>query len=172
MPESDQVNNLFWGNFNLHVSEEGTDIDAEIFMETLEAMGLYQHIPFSTHRSGNTLDLIISEIGSNTRIKTTSAGPFTSNHWAVISVLTAKRDNLKQQNRVVQKMSKITTDQWNDFFNSDNIKPNTNLKGLVNSFECELKRILDELAPEVKCTVLLKPRTHGTMLKQENRSVW
>ena len=49
-------NNIYIGDFNLHVSEE--DTDPAIFNDSIDAMGLYQHVGFPTHKSGNTLDLI------------------------------------------------------------------------------------------------------------------
>ena len=47
------------GDFNIHVNI-GSDSDAVRFLDLLSSMGLQQHISFSTHISGNTLDLLIS----------------------------------------------------------------------------------------------------------------
>ena len=49
-------NNLLLGDFNLHASKDD-DIDSTIFLDTIEAMGLYQHVTFPTHKQGNILDL-------------------------------------------------------------------------------------------------------------------
>ena len=38
-------NNIFIGNFNLHVSDE-LDMDAAIFNDSIDALGLYQHVGF------------------------------------------------------------------------------------------------------------------------------
>ena len=46
--------NLLLGDFNLHVSNED-DIDSAIFLDTIEAMGLYQHVSFPTHKNQVTL---------------------------------------------------------------------------------------------------------------------
>ena len=121
-------------------------------------MGLYQYVGFSTHNQGNILDLVISELGSNIRVKTTTPGPFISDHHAVISVLTAKRETLKQQTRMVHKLKKVTQDQWNECFNQQNVKLNANLDEMVQSLEDEFRRVMDELAPELKCTASLKPK--------------
>ena len=159
IPDNNQTNNLFVGDFNLHVSEgNNTDIDSAIFLDTLEAMGLYQHVGFSTHSQGNTLDLVISKLGSNIRVKTTTPGPFISDHHAVISILTAKRETLKQQTRMLHKLKWVTQDQWNKCFNQQNVKLNANLDEMVQSLEDEFRRVMDELAPELKCTASLKPK--------------
>ena len=64
------ANNVLMGDFNLYVSKEN-DINSTIFLDTLEGMGLYQHVVFPTHKSGNTLDLIISEIEGTATMMTT-----------------------------------------------------------------------------------------------------
>ena len=86
----DHNNNVLLRDFNLHVSNED-DIDSAIFLDTIEAMGLYQHVGFPTHKSGNTLDLILSEIQSDAMVITTAPGPYITNHRAVISTLNIKK---------------------------------------------------------------------------------
>ena len=113
IPDNNQTNNLFVGDFNLHVSEGNTDIDSAIFLDILEAMGLYQHVSFSTHNQGNTLDLVISELGSN---------------------------------------------ECSEYFNQQNVKLNANLDEMVQSLEDEFRRVMDDLASELKCTASLKPK--------------
>ena len=84
-------NNIYIGDFNLHVSEEETD--STIFNDSIEAMGLHQHVGFPTHKSGNTLDLILSDIQQTISVMTTSPGPFLSDHRAVIATLNSKKLN-------------------------------------------------------------------------------
>ena len=47
-------------DFNIHVGGH-TDIESQIFNDTMEAVGLQQHVNFKTHHAGNTLDLIFTE---------------------------------------------------------------------------------------------------------------
>ena len=49
------------GDYNMHVNNPNYE-DAASFLETNEALGLKQHVTFATHTSGNTLDLIFTEI--------------------------------------------------------------------------------------------------------------
>ena len=83
-------NNIFIGNFNLHVSDT-LDADSVIFNDTIEALALYQHVGFSTHKSGNVLDLILSDITSESKVLITAPSPFISDHRAVIGTLSIKR---------------------------------------------------------------------------------
>ena len=71
-------NNLFVGDFNLHVSKDDTDINAAIFSDSTEAIGLYQHVTFPTHNTGNTLDLVLSEINGEASILMTTRCPYVS----------------------------------------------------------------------------------------------
>ena len=77
-------NNVFLGDFNLHVSDQ-LDTDVTIFGDTMDALGLYQHVRFPTHKSGNVLDLILSDFTSDAKVLTTAPGPFVTDHRAVIA---------------------------------------------------------------------------------------
>ena len=54
-------NSVICGDYNMHVNNPD-DEDAASFLETNEALGLMQHVKFATHSSGNTMDLIFTEI--------------------------------------------------------------------------------------------------------------
>ena len=83
-------NNVFLGDFNLHISDQ-LDTDVTIFGDSMDAIGLYQHIGFPTHKSGNVLDLILSDFTSDAKVLTTAPGPFVTDHRAVIATLNIKR---------------------------------------------------------------------------------
>ena len=83
-------NNIFIGDFNLHVSNQ-LDTDATIFGDTIDALGLYQHVGFSTHRLGNVLDLILSDFTDEVKVLKAAPGPFLTDHRAVISTLNIKK---------------------------------------------------------------------------------
>ena len=70
-------NNVFIGDFNLHVSNQ-LDTDATIFGDSINALGLYQHVGFGMHRSGNVLDLVLSDFMDETKVLT--ATPWTFSH--------------------------------------------------------------------------------------------
>ena len=155
LPE--RCNNIVLGDFNLHVSKED-DIDSAIFNDTIEAMGLYQHVSFPTHRSGNTLDLIISEIQNPISINTTARGPFITDYCAIISTLSIKRQQPKRAVKEVRKLHKVTTEDWIKEFNPDNVELSTNLDEAVASLGKEFRCTLNRLAPVKKCSVSLKPK--------------
>ena len=116
-------NNIYLGNFNLHVSD-ALDTDSAIFNDTTEALGLYQHVGFSTHKSGNVLDLILSDITDHSRVLTTALGPFISDHRAVIGTLSIKRVRPVINRKLVRQISKVSDQQWGKAFNPGNVTLN------------------------------------------------
>ena len=66
-------NLVITGDFNLHVNDP-EDHDGEVFIDTMLALGLDQHVTLLTHGSNNTLDLVFSECLSTHRILTVNQG--------------------------------------------------------------------------------------------------
>ena len=148
-------NNIILGDFNLHLSNSD-DLDAAVFNDTIEALGLYQHIHFTTHKSGNVLDLILSEISEKVNIKTVNPGPYISDHRATIATINVKKTRPKQEVIKIRKRHQITSNQWQKEYNED-VSLNPNLE-LVQSFNTELKWTLDKLAPEKETKLSLKTK--------------
>ena len=48
------------GDFNMHI-DNMENPDAQVFLDMIMAFGLENHVAFPTHRSGHTLDLVITE---------------------------------------------------------------------------------------------------------------
>ena len=70
-------NIVILGDFNLHVNNK-LDTDAQQFMDMVEASGLKQWVDFPTHKLGNTLDLIITELADEVQIKNIHCWPYIS----------------------------------------------------------------------------------------------
>ena len=153
----DHINNIFIEDFNLHVSDPN-DTDSAIFNDTIEAMDLLQHVGKSTHKSGNMLNVIISEIQGDTTIKTVNIVPYLSDHCTVIVTLKAKRSNPRTKVRLICGTNKITEEQWCNEFKAQNVELTDNLDNTMALLNTELKRVLDTLAPEKEKKVSLKTK--------------
>ena len=70
------------GNLNLHVNDK-SDTDTQQFIDMVEASGMKQLIDFPTHKQGNTLDLIITELAAEIPIKNVYCGPYISDHCII-----------------------------------------------------------------------------------------
>ena len=112
---------------------------------------------FQTHRSGNILDLLLSDITQSTGLLTVAPGPYISDHWAVIATLNIKKVCPKAEVREVRKLHKVTKEEWNNIINVDNLTLSGNLRDMVDSLDKGLARIQDEAAPKKKCTIPLRP---------------
>ena len=150
-------NNLFIGDFNLHVSDID-NTDTAIFNDSIEAMGLYQHVGFETHKSGNILDLILSDITDSTKVLTTAAGPYLTDHRAVIATLNIKTFTPKPKVKTIRKLDKVSPKEWIEEFSPENVSLTYKLDTLVNSLDKELTRVLDKLAPKKECKISSKTK--------------
>ena len=103
-------NNVFTGDFNLHISNQ-LDTDATIFGDSINALGLYQDVGFGTHRSGNVLDLVLSDFTDETKVLTTALGLFLTNHRAVIATLNLKKLRPVTKKILVRQVNKVKPDQ-------------------------------------------------------------
>ena len=59
----------------------------------------------------NVLDLILSDITDNTKVLTTTPGPFVTDHRAVIRTLSIKKLKPITRTKLVRQISKVQDDQ-------------------------------------------------------------
>ena len=90
-------NIIFLGDFKLHSEEDHAFQD---FTISLDAMGLHQHVAFSTHEKGNTLDFCITEkVGLLSGVDC-CPGPFLSDPRIVNIVFTFTKSNITKTCRI------------------------------------------------------------------------
>ena len=106
-----EQNILLLGDFNIHVNDGNVE-DSKMFRETIEGLGLQQHIIFSTHRQGNYLDLIIMETFSNLKITSCKEGPILSDHSTVEFTLSFPREDLLRKTITFRKIKDINTNRF------------------------------------------------------------
>ena len=157
IPDHDNI--VILGDFNLHISErENAEVNPAIFMDTCEAMGLYQHVYSPTHKAGNTLDLVLSDISEKIGVNTVTTGPFISDHCAVIFTLSIKKPAPAIKTQLIRRTKDITPEQWANELNTENIVITDKLEETTASLESELSRVMDTLAPLKKVTTTLRPK--------------
>ena len=145
------------GDFNLHVSNQD-DVDIQIFNDSMEALGLKQHLMIPTHKSNNVLDLIFTEIISNISVEAVETSSYISDHCPVIAMLNIKKEQVKWLLRVICKAVEISPDEWNQEFNKLNIKWVNNLCNLVDQLDNKLVRLYDVLTPPKHVSSLLRTK--------------
>ena len=80
----------------MHINDD-QDQQAEIFRDTILALGLNQHVTFSAHRLDNILDVVINELISNIQVCEAKTGPYVSDHLAVQFKLNIIKPNAKKE---------------------------------------------------------------------------
>ena len=150
-------NYIIWGDLNLHVSDQD-DVDTQIFSDSMEALGLKQHLMISAHKSNNVLDLIFTEIISDISVEAVEIASYMSDHCLVIATLNIKKEQVKQAQIVIHKSAEISLDEWNQEFNELNIKWDNNLCNFVDQLDNELVRVYEVLTPPKQVSSLLRTK--------------
>ena len=84
-------NAIILGDFNMHIADTNY-YNSKIFLETMEALGLKQHITEHTHQKGNTLDLIFTETTSQIKVSQLNMLNFISDHRLSSATISVKKD--------------------------------------------------------------------------------
>ena len=81
------------GDFNLHMDVKD-DCYQRQMTDLLNSVGLQQHVTVPTHKSGHTLDLIITRCGDKLNVSHPRTGYMITDHCFVLSTLDLPRPNL------------------------------------------------------------------------------
>ena len=158
--KSNECNNIIvLGDFNIHINNN-QDAEANRFKDIMEALGLQQHVSFSMHRYGNTLEHIYTEIGSAVVIDYCKEGPILSDHTAVICGTNVQRENITRKEVSYRKIKEIDLKELsrNIKFDPDSYN-NKTVDELVIVLEKTLKEALDKHAPEVQRIATVRQKT-------------
>ena len=79
---SNKLNVILAGDFNLHMNNPNDDNAANL-IDCMTALGMSQQVHFTTHKLGNTLDLIFIEDFSDLHIKSCTQDDFISDHCVI-----------------------------------------------------------------------------------------
>ena len=132
------TNVIILGNFNLHVNDFNDD-NAMNFIESTQALALEQHVNFPAHTSGNTLDLVFTELFNGLKIQKCTQDDFISDHCIVKCNLTVKRPDIT---RKVLSYCKLKDINIQHMINSISLNYDDDLDGLVEQFDKALSRPL------------------------------
>ena len=149
------------------------NLDSLAFHDTMEALGLKQHIDKPTHQLGNTLDHIYTESLDQLGVQHAFIGPFISDHRIVgIEVSQNKgREQLDMQPR--RPLKELTAESFKEEFNNETILQHSKLDQIWEAFNNEVRRTLDKLVPERKPKKKAKPARpwYNSRLLEQKRIV-
>ncbi len=152
---------IFCGDYNFHMNKPDDD-KAQKFKDILETFELKQHVSESTHKEGNTLDLIISNNESS--IISHQVDLMISDHCNILFDLDMSRPPRIKKNITYRKTKSINI---NDFkkdikHSMAQIKLDDNLEDLVDTYNENLLGVLDKHAPKQTKLVTLREKTPWT----------
>ena len=133
------------GNYNMHVNNPD-DEDAYGFLETNVALGLMQHVSFATHSSGNTLDLIFTEINGGIGVADCVSDSYISDHCNVLCKLSIRREDIQRKTVKYRKLTNIDTEEMARHIKAA-FRSEGNLDDRVRNFNNALASSLDVVAP-------------------------
>ena len=165
-------NLIILGDFNIS-TENVTNPDTAIFNDTMAALGLQQHVQGLTHKMGNTLDLIFSQLETRLTVTGTTTHGFVSDHCMVSVELSLKKPIPPIVRKVIRDYSKITPQSFAKSYTNPNYSDNTTLDEVHNLFEEELLMALNRVAPlkTIKCTNRQKHPWHNQFIKEQKTVV-
>ena len=106
-------NVLIMGDINFPLNNID-DPDATTLKDTLDALGLKIHNNFPTHRHGNTLDILATEITSSLNITTCQPGLFLSDHCSTECTTNIIKEDVTRKTVSFRKIKDIDTQKFQD----------------------------------------------------------
>ena len=117
------------------------------YNNTIEELGLRQHIMEPTHKQGNTLDLIYTESIDTVEVLHAFIGNFKSNHRLVGMEIQLRKQYEKSESARHRNFKAFDLEAFISEFNKNRILQQTALEVAYNKFTQELTRALDKIAP-------------------------
>ena len=163
---------MITGDFNLHVNDS-EDQEGEVFIDTMLALGLDQHVTFPTHRSNNTLDLVFSECLSTHKILSCKLGSYLSDHTAVEFLLLVEKEHMASKNITIRKLKSVDVPSLIEDLQLEDQTDPSNLDDMVEWHETKLQTALDKHAlVKEKCITVRSSNLWFTdEIKEQRRMV-
>ena len=162
-------NLVLLGDFNVHVNKLDNQ-DTQAYIDTMEALGLVQHIDQPTHQLGNTLDLIYTESLEPIPVSHGFTSNFISDHCLVGIELEIRKHQVRIESSKTRNYKNFNTSSFETSFNDSTILEQDNFEQAVKALEKELTRTLDELAPmqdRRKKKISSRPWYNSTLREQK-----
>ena len=152
-------NIIIRGDFNVHVNNTN-DPEAQIFLDTMEALGLDNHVNFAMYNRNNTLDLVLTEALSSLSVVTCRQGPFLSEDCSIELEVAIPKPALKRQTITLCIIKDVVTEDLVKELDLGTIE-GEDINDLVNQLENKCKIALDTLAPEKTKCITIRQKNAG-----------
>ena len=140
-------NAIILGDFNMHI-EDTNDYNSKIFVDTMEALGLKQHIMEPTHQKGNMLDLIFTETPSQIKVNQLNMLDFISDHRLIAATIGVKNDVPKITRKKIRNYKDVSPSTMMENFHPPFLGLHTNTNKAQTQLTIQLQEMLDKCVPE------------------------
>ena len=147
-------NAIILGDFNIHI-EDTNDYNSKMFVDTLEALGLKQHITEPTHHKGNILDLIFTETASQIKVSEHNMPDFISDHRLISATISVEKDVPKITRKKIRNYNNVSPAAMMENFHPALLSLNTNTNEAQTQLTIQLQEMLDKCVRE---KIIKRPR--------------
>ena len=133
---------IICGDFNMHI-DDLTAIEAQIFNDTTETIGLQQHVDFETHHAGNILDLLFTEIASQFTMGTFK-GRYISDHRAIVRESDIRVQHNHSRLVTFRNLKQINGSEFQSSLDISNIDNLDDLQSVYNKYQPTLKKVISQ----------------------------
>ena len=155
------------GDFNIHI-EDTNDYNSKIFVDTMEALGLKQHITEPTHHKGNILDLIFTETASQIKVSHLNMLDFISDHRLTSATISVEKDVPKITRKKIRNYKDVSPAMMMENCNPPLLSLNINTNEAQTQHTIWLQEMLDKCVPEKIIKRPKKHKTSGSMISLGN----
>ena len=105
--------------FYIHV-EDHLNTEATIFNDTVQALGLQQHVNKPTHHQGNIFDLIFTEVNSDLKASNCKTSEYLSDHWLVPTDTNTRKEPWERATKSICDTSRLSKQNFINNFTAPN----------------------------------------------------
>ena len=143
---SNKLNVILAGDFNLHTNNPNNDNAANL-IDCMTALRMSQQVHFTTHKLGNTLNLIFIEDFSDLHIKSCIQGDFISDHCVITCRTSLSKHDIVCKQVSYQDLKSIDIEEmWSDY-DFRLLDGNITIDEMANKLNEMLKELLNRHAP-------------------------
>ena len=139
-------NIIILGDFNINTIETTSTGDT-IFNNTMAALRLEQHMYSPTHKLGNTLELIFTQLHGEVKVTNTTTHGYISDHCMVSIDLQLHKLRYPKQKKMIRDKTRITAKTLLTNFTAPTLDSNDSLDQACNKLNTELNNALEKTAP-------------------------
>ena len=138
---------LMAGDFNFHIEDE-CDTAALRFLNLIEAFKLKQHIAELTHKSGHTLDLIITRAEEDVARNFTVYYPVILDHLAVGCTISIPKKAFERREVSYRKIKLVDMEQLREDIKNSSLVDPDGMSGDLDTLTRKYNMVLSELLNE------------------------